>query len=111
MIYENSNTPPSRRIIYPKPERLPGAPKHPDCPSEGLFGKNVHVQAALLKFRDRLPLRKTAETMNRSYGLEVSPATVLGILHRVARWLRPEYIWVKERIRSAGVVYVDEIWG
>jgi transposase len=82
--------------------------RHPDCPPEGLFGKNVHVQATLLKFRDRLPLRKTAETMNRSYGLEVSPATVLGILHRVARWLRPEYIRVLMRIRSAGVVYVDE---
>ena len=80
----------------------------PDCPPEGLFGKNVHVQATLLKYRDRLPLRKTAETMNRSYGLEVSPATVLDITRRVAHWLRPEYDRVNHRIRSAGVVYVDE---
>jgi transposase len=82
--------------------------RHPDCPPKGLFGKNVHVQATLLKFRDRLPHRKVAEALKRSYGLDVSPATVLDITRRVAHWIRPEYELINHRIRSAGVVYVDE---
>ena len=33
--------------------------RHPDCPPEGLFGKNVYVQTTLLKYEDRLPLGRS----------------------------------------------------
>jgi len=82
--------------------------RHPECPPEGRFGRNVLVQATLMKFEDRLPHRKVCESLDRTYGLRVTPATVLDITRRVSSWLRPEYTGILRRIRAAGVVYVDE---
>ena len=82
--------------------------RHPDCPPDGRLGKNALVQATLMKFQERLPHRKVAEAMERTYGLSVTPATVLDITRRVAWWLQPEYNRILQRIRSAPVVYVDE---
>jgi transposase len=186
LLYENPNTPPSKRIIYPKPKRQSGSPRypgnprghrgvtrrkpepditlepprrerctcgaclgepgivgsrvveeisnpsprqviqyleyeydclecgarlssvHPDCPPTGRLGKNVCVQTTLFKYVDRLPHRKAADTLERVYGLKVSPATVLEITRRVAEWLRPEYHEAVKRVRESPVVYVDE---
>jgi transposase len=82
--------------------------RHPDCPPWGRLGKNVLVQATLMKFEERLPLVKASEALERTYGLSVTPATVLDITRRVAWWLRPEYTRILRRIRSAPVVYMDE---
>jgi len=82
--------------------------RHPDCPPEGRFGKNVLVQATLMKYEERLPHRKVSEALERTYGLRVTPATVLDITRRVSGWLRPEYMRILQRIRAADVVYVDE---
>jgi len=81
--------------------------RHPDCPPEGLFGKNVYVQTTLLKYEDRLPLRKVQAALER-HGLTVTPSTVLEILRRAAMWLRPEYERILQRMRTADVVYTDE---
>ncbi len=83
------------------------AARHPDCPPEGLFGKNVYAQATLLRYEDRLPLRKVQAALERQ-GLTVTPSTVLEILRRAAMWLRPEYERILQRIRTADVVYTDE---
>jgi hypothetical protein len=82
--------------------------RHPDCPPTGWLGKNALVQATLLRYAERLPVRKAAEALGRTYGLSVTPATVLEMTDRVAGWLRPEYEAILGRIRAAGVVYVDE---
>ena len=82
--------------------------RHPDCPPKGMFGRNVLVQATIMKFEERLPHKKVCETLARTYGLSVTPATVLDITSRVCDWLRPEYEWVLQRIRLAEVVYSDE---
>ena len=82
--------------------------RHPDCPPEGRFGRNVLIQATLMKYEERLPHRKVSETLDRTYGLRVTPATVFDITRRVSGWLRPEYTRIQRRIRSADVVYVDE---
>jgi transposase len=82
--------------------------RHPDCPPLGRLGKNALVQATLLKFQDRLPHLKACETLERTYGLTVTPATLLDITHRVAGWLRPEYTAIRDRIRASPVVYTDE---
>jgi len=66
------------------------------------------VQATLMKFVERLPHRKVSEALERTYGLQVTPATVLDVTRRVAWWFRPEYTRILGRIRSAEVVYVDE---
>jgi len=82
--------------------------RHPECPPSGRFGRNVLVQATLMKYEDRLPHRKVCESLDRTYGLRVTPATVLDITRRVSAWLRPEYEGILRRIRAADVVYVDE---
>ena len=82
--------------------------RHPDCPPSGRFGRNVLVQATLMKYEERLPHRKVCETLDRTYGLSITPATSLDITRRVAGWLRPEYARIQRRIRAADVVYVDE---
>ena len=82
--------------------------RHPECPPKGRFGRNVLVQATLMKYEERLPHRKVCESLERTYGLRVTPATVLDITRRVSGWLRPEYEGILHRIRSAPVVYVDE---
>jgi len=82
--------------------------RHPDSPPSGRFGRNVLVQATLMKYEERLPHRKVSEALDRTYGLRVTPATVLDITRRVSDWLRPEYVRILRRIRAAGVVYVDE---
>jgi len=84
------------------------ASRHPDCPPLGRLGRNALVQTTLMKFQERLPHVKVAEALERTYGLSVTPATVLDITRRVAWWLRPEYTRILQRIRSAPVVYVDE---
>jgi hypothetical protein len=62
-----------------------------------------------MKFQERLPHWKVCEALERTYGLQVTPATVLDITRRVSGWLRPEYMRILRRIRSAEVVYVDEM--
>jgi len=82
--------------------------RHPDCPSDGWFGKNVLVQTTLMKLEERLPLQKVAEVLERHHGLSATPATVLDITRRVSDWLRPEYEAVRESVRKSKVVYADE---
>jgi len=40
-------------------------PSHPELPSEGRLGNNLQAQIALMKYEDRLPLRKIRNTLNR----------------------------------------------
>lgn len=82
--------------------------RHPDCPPVGRLGKNLLVQATLMKYEERLPHVKVCETLERVYGLQVAPATVLDVTRRVCGWMRPEYERILRRIRAADVVYVDE---
>jgi hypothetical protein len=60
------------------------------------------------EFEERLPHVKVSEALERTYGLTVTPATVLDITRRVAWWLRPEYTRILRRIRASPVMYVDE---
>ena len=82
--------------------------RHPECPSEGVFGPRTLAHITLLKYSGRLPHRKVCETLEREFGLVVSPATVLDVTRRVSDSLREEYQRVLENIRASDVVYVDE---
>ena len=114
IVEEISNPHPRQVIDYLEFEWKCGACKahtvsrHPDCPPGGRLGRNVLVQATLMKFMERLPIWKVCEALERTYGLQVTPATVMDVTRRVGGWLRPEYERVQERIRAADVVYVDE---
>jgi len=96
--------------------------RHYDCPScgehavasdaryprEGVFGPRTLAHITLLKYHGRLPHRKICETLERDFGLMVSPATVLDVTRRVSDSLRGKYQRVLADIRRSEVVYVDE---
>lgn len=74
----------------------------------GCFGKNVQSHVTLLKFEDRLPLRKVESSLHRHYGLSITNAGIYGITKQVSRKLgKPTHEIIKD-IRSANILYVDE---
>lgn len=81
---------------------------HPDLPKEGIFGKNVLSHITLLKFADRLPLRKVMETLSRQFKLDLTSATVLDITRRVSIQLSKKYTSLIHRIRDSSHVFADE---
>ena len=71
--------------------------RHPECPPSGRFGRNVLVQATLMKYEERLPHRKVSEALERPFflwetlprpispyftGVRTFPDTYLGLLKR-----------------------------
>jgi transposase len=82
--------------------------RHPDCPPDGVFGKNALIQTTLMKFEERLPFEKIRQQMQSQFGLPMTPASAFDITRRVSQYLRPEYEAVMERIRHAKIVNVDE---
>jgi len=75
--------------------------RHPDCPPEGVFGKNALIQTTLLKFEQRLPFQKIAMQMESQFNLPMTPASAFDITRRVSQYLRPEYEAVMERVRRS----------
>lgn len=81
---------------------------HEDCPKEGVFGYRAMAQVALLKYVGRLPCKLVCQALERDYGLVMTPATVLAVNGRVAGLLEGEYEAIKQRVRAAVLIYVDE---
>jgi transposase len=82
--------------------------RHPDCPPDGVFGKNALIQTTLLKFEQRLPFEKISQQMESQFGLPMTPSSALDITRRVSEYLRPEYEAIMRRVRRSKVVNVDE---
>jgi transposase len=74
----------------------------------GCFGKNVQSHVSLLKFEDRLPLRKVESSLHRHYGLSITNAGIYGITKQVSKKLESPYYDFIKYIRSANILYVDE---
>lgn len=72
------------------------------------FGKHLQTHVALLKFEDRLPLRKVSSSLERHYGITLSNVGVFKITHSVSKKLIKVYQAIISRIRKSRVVYVDE---
>lgn len=83
-------------------------PSHPDLPAEGRFGKNLMAQIALLKYEDRLPLRKVVDSLNRQHHLRLTPAAVQAVLDRVTGSCEPVCEQIRRRIQGSSNVYADE---
>ena len=75
--------------------------------SRDMFGVNAQTTAVLLRFKDRLPLRKVVNALQRQ-GLNITNVCVQNINQRVAHGLLPEYNKQIRLIRASGVVYADE---
>ena len=82
--------------------------RHPDCPKEGRFGKNVTAVSTLLKHKGRLTYRNVTDMLEIQHGIGIAPATVMEMTRRAADSLRPEYESIKERIPKADTVNADE---
>ena len=74
----------------------------------GHFGKNLQTHVTLMKFDDRLPLRKVVVSLERHYGIEMTNVSVMNITSRAARRLNVPYKSLTTRIRKADIAYVDE---
>jgi len=82
--------------------------EHSDLPEEGQFGYNLMSEIVLLKYEDRLPLRKIANNLNRRYELNLTAATVQELLQRATRKCEPEYEELKQEVKESKQVNVDE---
>lgn len=74
----------------------------------GRFGINVLTHVTLLKYDDRLPLRKTVSSLERHYNIHITDVGVFKITNSVAKKLELPYKELIKRIRNAKVIYADE---
>lgn len=77
-------------------------------PKNSKFGVNTLAHVTLLKFEDRLPLRKVVSALQRQFNLKISSATVLDITRRVSDKLKAEYDRIKTSLRNTKSVNIDE---
>jgi transposase len=77
-------------------------------PNNSRFGVNALTHITLLKFEDRLPLRKVCSALKRQFNLNLSSATVLDITKRVSDKLVSEYNKIKTSLRRSKSVNIDE---
>lgn len=82
--------------------------KSREIPDKGMFGKNMQSQITLLRFDDRLPLRKVISAIERQYKTTLTSKAVYDITKRVADKATPEYEEIKRRIRRATHLHIDE---
>lgn len=79
-----------------------------EVPDKGIFGKNMQAQITLLRFDDRLPLRKTINAIERQYKTSLTSKAVYDVTKRVADKITPEYENIKKKIRRATHLHIDE---
>lgn len=77
-------------------------------PLKGKFGINLMVLVIFLKFILRGVLRKTTSFLEASFALKLAPASVQAIIERAAQAGEQEYAALKEKIRAARLLYIDE---
>jgi transposase len=79
-----------------------------DLPNEGTLGKNILSHVTLLKFEDRLPLRKVTNSLKRQHNITLTHTTVLDITRRVSDKLNGDYLEVLHSIQKSKFVYTDQ---
>ncbi len=77
-------------------------------PLQGRFGINLMVLVIFLKFIVRGVLRKTSSFLEASFALKLAPASVQAIIQRAAQAGEKEYAALKEKIKAARLLYIDE---
>lgn len=77
-------------------------------PIQGKFGINLMVLVIFLKFIVRGVLRKTTRFLDASFAMKLAPATVAAIIERAATAGEKEYSQLKQKIRAASLLYIDE---
>jgi transposase len=75
---------------------------------KGRFGNNLLTHITLLKYDDRLPLRKAVSSLERHYGITITNVAALNATENVALRLEKPYKGMIRKIRRAKVIYADE---
>lgn len=79
-----------------------------DLPDEGNLGKNLLSHVTLIRFEDRLPLRKVRRSLKRQHNITLTHPTVLDVTRRVSDKLRGKYKQIIYAIRRSRCVYTDQ---
>lgn len=79
-----------------------------EVPDKGIFGKNFQTHLTLVRFDDRLPLRKTISAIERQYITTLTSKAVYDITKRVADKATPEYEEIQKKIRRTTHLHIDE---
>jgi transposase len=79
-----------------------------DLPDEGNLGKNLLSHVTLIRFEDRLPLRKVKRSLKRQHNIALTHPTVLDVTRRVSDKLRGKYKQIIYAIRRSRYVYTDQ---
>ena len=79
-----------------------------EVPDKGIFGKNLQAQITLLRFDDRLPLRKTISAIERQFKTSLTSKTVYDVTKRVTDKTTLEYKTIMKKIRRATHLHIDE---
>src|SRR3989344_1253908 len=82
--------------------------KPKEVPDKGIFGKNLQTQITLLRFDDRLPLRKTISAIERQYKVTLTSKAVYDVTKRVADKATLYYEKIKQKIRRTTNLHIDE---
>jgi len=77
-------------------------------PDNSRFGANTLAHTTLLKYENRLPLRKVCSSLKRQFNLNISSATVFDITRRVSDKLVVEYYKIQTSLRRSKSVNIDE---
>jgi hypothetical protein len=77
-------------------------------PVQGRFGINLMVLIIFLKFIVRGVLRKTTSFLDASFAMKLAPASVQAIIERAAHAGDAEYQELKQKIKTAKLLYIDE---
>jgi len=79
-----------------------------EVPDKGIFGKNLQAQITLLRFDDRLPLRKTISAIERQFKTSLTSKAVYDVTKRVADKTTLEYKTIMKKMRRTTHLHIDE---
>jgi len=82
--------------------------KPSEVPDKGILGKSLQAQITLLRFDDRLPLRKTISAIERQHKTTLTSKSVYDVTKRVADKATPAYEDVMKKIRRSTHLHIDE---
>jgi transposase len=80
----------------------------PQCPKSGRFGFNLIAEAVMMRFEQRLPLRKIQQALRIQFKLDMTPASVWMLIKRAAAAGEAEYNKIFREMYKQKVVNADE---
>ena len=80
----------------------------PRFPQSGRFGFNLMMEVVLMKFQQRLPLRRIQKVLHHQFKLDLSPATIWDLIRRVAAAGEEEFHRIMASMPGQDVVNADE---